>query len=169
MLCGKRARLRRARTTPGGEKMARYSTGRTLGINANQMQAMRLLAEGKDEKFIRLILWGDAATDEEEAAHSFRYTKRLRAWLRDPKCQEAYRAVVREIAMPTYGKAMGVMVRQLDSGNEWVAQGAAREVLTRFGPAVLGDDDREITVRIEGMPVLGAPLPGDGLPDDTGL
>ena len=147
--------------------MAKYSTGYTLGIKANQMQAMRLLAQGKDEKFIRLILWGDAATDEEEAAHSFRYTKRLRAWLRDPKCQEAYRAVVREIAMPTYGKAMGVMAHQLDSPNEWVAQGAAREVLTRFGPAVLGDDDREITVRVEGLPVMGVPTIDDGSPDDT--
>ena len=83
--------------------------------------------------------------------------KTLRLWKKKPEFTELYRALLREMAMPAYGKALNRITKQIDDPNPWIAQGAAREALTRFGPAIMGENENEITIKVEGMPVLGMP------------
>ena len=59
--------------------------------------------------------------------------------------------------MPSYGRALARIDQQIDDSNPWIAQGAAREVLQRYGPAIMGEDDQTVTVKIEGMPEIGTP------------
>lgn len=46
----------------------------------------------------------------------------------------------------------------MDDSNAWLANKAANDVLTRFGPAIMGEDDKQIVVQVQGMPELGEPV-----------
>ncbi len=143
--------------------MAKITTGYSFGLNAKQAQAARLMAEGKTTGEIVLILYG--VTRESDRLAYDRGCRTLRKWQAAPGFADCYRAIVREIAMPSYGRALNRIDKQIDDPNPWIAQGAAREVLTRFGPAIMGEDDKSITVKVEGMPVLG--VPGEQETDQT--
>lgn len=78
-------------------------------------------------------------------------------WLKMPEVMACYRKCLERYAMGSYAKAARKIDKQIDDPNPWVAQGAAREALTRFGPVVMGSEDKEIVVRVEGMPQLGVP------------
>ena len=154
--------------------MAKITKGSTFGCNIKQVAAMRALAMGKPEVEViqDTAIFGPIPVDEDERGRKNRMDRnrrKLRAWMQDPKCQECYRAIMREIILPLFGKGVATLERQMDSDNEWIAQGAARDVLTRFGPQIMGDDaQKETVVRIEGMPTLGIPEPEDveEMPDE---
>lgn len=153
--------------------MAKITSGATFGLNAKQATAARLLAEGKTEDDVILIIFGgvvDPQTGEARAmtpAEKGQATKTLRKWSRLPGFADCYRSIVKEIALPSYGKAVAKITEQIDNPNPWVAQGAAREVLTRFGPVVMGSEDHEIVVRVEGAPLLGMPS-AETIAEDAG-
>lgn len=67
----------------------------------------------------------------------------------------------REDVMKSAGKnfqtAVGKLVDQMESESESVSQRAAKELIDLFADAVLKSDDREVVVRIEGMPAIGMP------------
>ena len=75
----------------------------------------------------------------------------------------------REDVMKSAGKnfqtAVGKLVDQMESESESVSQRAAKELIDLFADAVLKSDDREVVVRIEGMPEIGMP---DG-PEEAGM
>lgn len=96
----------------------------------------------------------------------------ISAWLKRPEVREKYAQLNDEYASDfrdalkgrsrrAYDKALGVMESQLDSENEWVKQNAARDILTRFQQAVVGDEANEVIVRFEGMPTIGEPSASD--------
>ena len=135
--------------------MAKITTGSTYGITAQQAQAARLMAEGRRAGEIVLILFG--VTQESDGGAYRRGMAKLRKWQALPGFAECDRAIEREIAMPSYGRALARIDKQIDDANPWIAQGAAREVLQRYGPAIMGEDDQTVTVKIEGMPEIGTP------------
>lgn len=138
--------------------MARKSKNPTdLGLNAKQRTAADLLAKGREEDQVVYALYGARPQYPEEKATYTRGLRELRRWMKLPAFQELYRARVMSVAMPMYGKAMQTIKTQMDSDNAWIAQGAAREVLTRFGDVVMGTDSKETVIRIEGMPTIGTP------------
>lgn len=124
-------------------------------MTAPMLQAAALLADGHDLKDIVTVLWG-VTKDGDRAAFERGYRK-LRKWQADPKWQEAYQRMLKSSVAPLVGRAVRKIGEQIDHSNPWVAQGAAREVLSRFGTAALGEDDKSVTVRVEGMPTLGVP------------
>lgn len=138
--------------------MANITTGTTFKCTAKHVQAARLMAEGKTLDEIALICWdvtdGAGHLDERKKRNAL---KTLRLWKKKPEFTELYRALLREMAMPAYGKALNRITQQIDDPNPWIAQGAAREALTRFGPAIMGENENEIVIKVEGMPVLGMP------------
>ena len=64
-----------------------------------------------------------------------------------------------EKAGPGLVSAVDKLVDQVASENDSVAQRAAKELIDLFADAVMNESDREIVVRIEGMPELGMPEP----------
>ena len=142
--------------------MARKSKNPTdLGLNAKQKTAADLLAKGRDEDQVVYAIYGARPQYSEEKAAYTRGLRELRRWMRLPAFQELYRARVMSVALPMYGKALQTIQTQMDSENAWIAQGAAREVLTRFGDVVMGADSKEVTIRVEGMPTIGTPDAGE--------
>lgn len=135
--------------------MAKVTTGSSFGLNVKQAQACRMLAEGAEDKDIMQIIFGvtkDSTFGEKQKAR-----KTLNKWMQLPGFADCYRAIVKEYAYPTYGRAVARITKQIDDSNGWLANKAANDVLTRFGPVVMGDESREIKLVVEGAPFLGAP------------
>lgn len=136
------------------------------GLNVKQALAAQMQAEGKPEEDILLVCFGEAKTPEEKKKQK----AKLRSWRASKGFQDYYTDTVRMMLGPLYSKAMSKIGEQLDSDNAWIAQNAAREVLSRYGEAILGAEEKAVTVRIEGMPTLGVPETDDaGLPDGTNV
>lgn len=129
----------------------------SLGLSAKQRTAADLLAKGRDEDQVVYTLYGARSEYPEERPAYTKGLRELRRWMRLPAFQELYRARVLSVAMPMYGKALQTIKSQMDSDNAWIAQGAAREVLSRFGDAVMGTESNETVIKIEGMPTIGEP------------
>lgn len=148
--------------------MARLVTGASFGLNIKQAQAARLLAEGNGTKEIAKILFDCTRADNpmlEDPRKVRNGMDKVRKWMHDPNFQEAYRAIVKEAVMPDYARAVGVLSKQLNEQNGWLANKAANDILTRFGPIIMGEEDKAVTVRIEGMPTIGTPESQEELPD----
>lgn len=140
--------------------MAKISTGHTFGLNIKQATAARLLAEGKTTREIATLIYNclsdenPAVADEKKVLSAM---AKVRKWLKMPQFQECYRAIVKEAVLPEYARAVGVLSKQLSESNGWLANKAANDILTRFGPSIMGEEDKQVTVRIEGMPTMGVP------------
>ena len=136
-------------------------------MDKRKMQVIRLIAEGRKLKDIIIAVFSvldENGVDSDRKKDNNAYAM-VQGWMRVPEFQEEYRNVIREMAYVRVGKASAVFDRQMDDTNPWVAAGAAREVLARFAPYVMGAEEQSITVKIEGMPELGVPETDES--DDT--
>ncbi len=124
-------------------------------ITAQAMQAAQLLADGHKLKDVITAIWG--CTYESDRAAWQRGRRQLAKWQDDPAWKAAYQKLVRDSITPMVGRALNRIDQQIDDSNPWIAQGAAREVLSRYGAHALGEEDKSVTVRVEGMPTLGVP------------
>ena len=84
-------------------------------------------------------------------------------WLREDEVRQIMADTIKRSTATMVARAVNKLSEQLDSkaGNGFLAQNAANMILTRFGSAALGEDKQEITVRVEGMPVMGMPEASD--------
>ena len=139
--------------------MAKITTGYTFGITKQQLQVAELLAEGVKPNEIARICFDIRAEDgvSVDEAKEAKARAKVRRWMRDPKVQEAYRALLREFIVPEFARAAAKLASQIDDPNGWLANKAANDIITRFDAAVMGAEDREITVKVEGMPKMGTP------------
>lgn len=83
--------------------------------------------------------------------------KKIIGWNQEPKVQEQMAKLMNAMVYPAVMKAQNKLVTQIDDNNPWVAQGAAREVMNRFGSKVFGEEEKTLSIKIEGMPALGSP------------
>lgn len=112
-------------------------------VKPEMLEAAGLLAEGKSVK--------------EVAAQLKRSDTTVRRWMHDESVREAYREAILRTAVVGCAKAVHRLEKQVSGPDESVAQRAAKEMLDRFGDAVLKQDEREIVVRVVNMPQLGMP------------
>ena len=83
---------------------------------------------------------------------------------RKKSAARSHREAVLKKAGPCFVSAVDRLVDQVGSENDAVAQRAAKELIDLFADAVMNESDREIVVRIEGMPELGMPDPPEEEP-----
>lgn len=135
--------------------MAHVTTGSTYGLTIKQTQICRMLAEGYTEETVMQLCYGihsDSTQKEKEHAR-----KALRKLYKLPGWAECYRAIVRDWAYDAHGQALKRITSQINDKNGWLANKASNDILTRFGPMVMGEESNQVKVIIEGMPTLGAP------------
>ena len=127
-------------------------------LKKKHVAAAQLLAEGFSTAEIAAAMFNvttpDGGTDKKKLANAL---SQVRKWRREPEFIALYRDTLREMTEPACGRAVKKITEQVDDENPWIAQNAAREVLTRFLPIVMGEDDKTITIKVEGMPELGTP------------
>ena len=112
-------------------------------VKPEMLEAAALIAEGRSVK--------------EVAAKLGRSDTTVRRWMHDDDVRSAYREAILRTAISACAKAVHRLERQVDGEDESLAQRAAKEMLDRFGDAVLKEDDREVVVRIVNMPPIGMP------------
>jgi len=79
--------------------------------------------------------------------------------------QKKHREAVLAKAGPSVVSAVNRLAIQVDSENDAVAQRAAKELIDLFARDVMQEEEREIVIRIEGMPEIGMPdAPGEAKP-----
>jgi hypothetical protein len=135
--------------------MAKVSTGYTFGLTITETLAAQMMAKGCTEKEVLRDLY--KITEDTPIGDRNKATRKLHKLMGDPKFQECFRTIVTQATMPSIGKASSKIIEQIDNENAWLANKAANDVLTRFWPTVMGDDSKQITVKIEGMPDMGEP------------
>lgn len=70
---------------------------------------------------------------------------------------EKHRSAIIQKAGPGLVSAVDRLMDQVSSENDSVSQRAAKELIDLFADTVMKEEEREIVVRIEGMPKLGMP------------
>lgn len=135
--------------------MAKITTGYSFGLNAKQAYAARMLASGVEEKEVLAVLFNIGPdTDEKERKKA---VKTLHTWMRKQEFIECFRAIVQEVCFSAFGKAQQRLIAQIDNKNDWLANKAANDIITMCKPLIMGDEDKQIVVRVEGAPDIGAP------------
>lgn len=138
--------------------MARVTTGSSFGLTTRQALALQALAGGHGEERAALLLMDCRGEDGSTDPQKLRKAKRqLHALMQDDRAQACYRSILKEAAFDGVARAAAKLIQQIDDPQGWLAQGAAREVLSRFWSLVYGDEERAQVIRIEGMPALGVP------------
>jgi hypothetical protein len=135
------------------------SINSTYGVTAAQVQAMRLLLEGKSEEEVAIIAFDvrDETGSEPDPAKVKKAVDVLHKWQRDPKVQECWRRLLVESVRPDIVRALKRIARQIDDENGWLANKAANDLLTRFASQIIGEDENTTVIRVEGLPELGIP------------
>ena len=118
--------------------------------------AAKMMAMGRDLPDIYLAIFGTDRTDPVQVKQA---EEKLRKMRRHPEWDDYYRKFINDRIASIYGKAIGVCERQLDDSNGWLANKAANDIIGLGKTAVMGNADNELTVKIEGMPEIGAPDP----------
>ena len=138
--------------------MAKITTGYCFGLTRTEAAVCRDMFEGTpiDEIAGRYFHTKDinGVVDKTKLAAARR---KINAMKHKQGFLECYRALVMELALDNFGYAVKRLGGQLNDPNGWLANKAINDYLTRFGPQIMGEDNKEIVVRVEGMPELGTP------------
>ena len=113
-------------------------------LKAKQFEAIQLRLQGLSNTAIAKELGISLST--------------LRDWLAREDVREVYEKELRGKIRDMYNKASRKIESQIEDTNPWIAQNAARTVLTTYGGIVLGENKQEIVVHTAGgMPDIGMP------------
>lgn len=114
------------------------------GLSVQAVEAIRLAVEG-----VRRV---DIAKQLDVSVRT------VDRWITSEEGHAEYVRQMKDVIKRSFGKAINRLDRQIDSENDWIAQGASREIVGRYGASVMGEDKQEITIHITGgMPTVGMP------------
>lgn len=138
--------------------MAKFSTGYTLGVTRQQFLCAMLRSQGHDIDYIAQHAYdctdGNGNLDPEKL---MKHKADVRKNFRNPKVIAAYKEILKEFMADYMGPAIKKIGEQINDSNGWLANKAANDVLTRYLPEVLGEEEKKVVIQFEGMPELGTP------------
>lgn len=145
--------------------MAKITTGSTFGLNTPETLICYSVAHGESEKEIFSTHYG--VTSQSTPGERARARKKFRALCAKEAFQECYRAIVKQETQGLYSMALKRLGEQLEMDAKdpkfmWVVNKAATDIIGRYHDAIMGGDKSEVTIRVEGMPLLGKPEDMDG-------
>ena len=124
--------------------MARRSPTAQKALTTKQVTAIRLVCDGYTNR------QASQKTGVSEATIS--------KLLRRPDVQAVQLEYCREVLRGAATKAASALVKQLESGNEWIVQNAAAKIIDYANRAEEADDNRTINVNFSvSMPEPGMP------------
>lgn len=115
------------------------------GLSVQAVEAIRLAVEG-----VRRV---DIARQLDVSVRT------VDRWITSEEGHDEYVRQMKQVLKRSFGKAVNRLEKQIESENEWIAQGASREIVGRYGASVMGEDKQEITLHITGY------VPNPGMPD----
>jgi len=148
--------------------MAKYTSGRSLGITRHQLQALQMRADGKSDQEIARIIFdctdGNGGADEKKEERAIGI---VRKWFKTPRMVDAYRQYMSDLLVSFMGPAVKKLGEELTMPQTpWLENKAANDILSRAFPIVFGEEEKSIVVKVEGMPDLGTPDADEETVDD---
>lgn len=131
-------------------------------LTVEQERFVRMAANGYSTPEIIKEIWGLVEADDQKKYHSYECT--LSRWRKHPKYEEVWRDEVKKYDFSDYSKARRTLRRGLDDEKDkWLALQSAINIINQAGGRIFRDENNTVTVKIEGLPEIGAP---DGDSDD---
>lgn len=126
-------------------------------MNAKQELFTRMTARGESRKdILKAVFDLDVQTATEAQVHAA--DGRMHRWRRHPDFEKIWKDEVRSILFHCTSEAVNVIKGQMrDTKVPWLQNKAANDVLQYGKAQIFGDEDKQITVKVEGMPDIGSP------------
>ena len=131
---------------------------RPVGSVGNKYRAdfqtfCRLEARGFSSEEIIKFLWG---TEKGDAKYT-QCRNRLSMWRNNPEYNKIWLEELGLGGRRMLAKGIRKIREQIDCDQPWLANKAANDAVNFAKPLVLGENEKTVTVKIEGMPDLGTP------------
>ena len=126
-------------------------------LNSDQEKFIRMSAQGKSRaEILKEVFHLDMATASDNEIHSA--DTKMSRWRRHPDYERTWKDEVKDILFGCTAEAVQVIKGQLVRADlPWLQNKAANDLLNYGKQQIFGDDDKAVTVKIEGMPELGTP------------
>lgn len=126
-------------------------------LTAQQELYIRMLARGEERKDIyREVFKVDIDTADKKTVNAI--DQKCHKWRKRPDFDAVWKSEVRKIMYKTTGKALKVINRQLEQTDvPWLQNKAANDLLAFGKLQLFADEDKTVTVKIEGAPEIGSP------------
>ena len=131
---------------------------KSMELTTEQDKFVRMEANGYLSPEIIKELWG-LTREDGKAYHNAEC--RLSNWRRHPKYQETWKDEVQRQCLPMMSEALRRIRTQMQKDDQWLGNKAANDLLAFGKSRIFGEEDRAVTVKVEGMPELGSPDDGE--------
>ena len=82
----------------------------------------------------------------------------LTALRKDPTYKDIHRSTMLDMAAPAFDEAVALKQKLMrESNNDWLRSNTASDIIALYKPYVLGDEEKALTIKFEGMPEIGTP------------
>lgn len=149
---------KRMRAPPPGVPQGGDRMPRRANPNATTKQDLfvRMEAQGEGRpEILRKVFGLDPETASESELHAA--DCQMYRWRRKPWYDEIWKDEIRRISIAMSSEALKKIKSQIRDDNGWLANKAANDSLTFAKPLIWGEDEKAISVKIEGMPEIGSP------------
>ena len=127
-----------------------------LPFNAKQELFVRMSARGESRKDIMKAVFDiDLDTAPENLVHSA--DCKMSRWRARPEFDGIWKDEIRKVLYGCTAEAVQVIKGQLRSGQEWLQNKAANDLLNYGKSQIYGDEERTVHVQIDGLPDMGTP------------
>jgi len=126
-------------------------------MSMKQEKFIRMKAQGKSRAEILKEIFGlDMETASEREIRNA--DNRMCDWKKHPEYERVWKSEIRDVLFGFTGEAVQVIGGQLNKTElPWLQNKAANDILNYGKHQIFGNEENEVTVRIEGMPELGTP------------
>lgn len=125
-------------------------------LTVEQERFVRMAANGYSTPEIVEELWGITRASDPNGYHACEC--KLSRWRDHPKYEECWRDEVKKYDFSDYSKARRTLRRGLDDEKDkWLALQSAINIINQAGGRIFRDENNTVTVKIEGLPEIGAP------------
>jgi hypothetical protein len=126
-------------------------------LTAKQELFTRMSARGESRPDILREVFGlDVATSPENAIHAA--DAKMHRWRQHPDFDRVWKEEVRSVIVACTSEAIKVVKEQMrDKKVPWLQNKAANDILSYGKTQIFGDEEKQITVKVEGMPDIGSP------------
>lgn len=131
---------------------------RVSGTKATVKQDMFVRMEARNEgrpEILRKVFGIDPDTADARTLNNA--DSAMSRWRRKPWYDEIWKDEIRRVSIAMSSAALKKIQSQINDDNGWLANKAANDSLTFAKPLIWGEDEKAISVKIEGMPEIGSP------------
>jgi len=131
----------------------------TIKLRTVEIQLLNLLMDGFTTEEAAMLIYDcrddkdPCKTDEDKKRKAIFKCQHM---LRNESLIEEYNRRVKQMMLGPVTRANRVLTKQLDDENGWLANKAANDILVKYGPKNV-EEENTITVKVEGLPELGTP------------